>query len=97
MPLIAPDASAFVDTYSNAMTPPRQDLYRMDGSRVAVINENNVPELAEYAISPVEFLTVAANDGTQLVRRDDQAARFRPLAEISRADQRVRRAAGSRT
>ena len=34
--LIAPDASAYVDTYSNAMTPPRQDLYRMDGTRVAV-------------------------------------------------------------
>ena len=53
---IAPDASAFVDAYSNAMTPPRQDLYRIDGKRTAVIDENKVSELAEYHLSPVEFL-----------------------------------------
>lgn len=64
--LIAPDASAYVDTYSNAMTPPRQDLYRMDGKRSAVIDENKVSELAEYHLSPVEFVDVAANDGAKL-------------------------------
>jgi dipeptidyl-peptidase 4 len=64
--LIAPDDSSFVDSYSNAMTPPRQDLYRMDGKRSAVINENKVPELGEYHLSPVEFLDVAASDGTKL-------------------------------
>ena len=63
---IAPDASAFVDTYSNAATPARQDLYRMDGTRVAVVNEGKVPELAEYKLSPVEFVTVTADDGTKL-------------------------------
>jgi dipeptidyl-peptidase 4 len=63
---IAPDASAFVDTFSTAMTPPRQDLYSTDGIRVAVINENKVAELAEYRMSPIEFLTVAADDGTRL-------------------------------
>ena len=64
--LISPDASAFVDAFSKAMTPPRQDLYRTDGARVAVINENKVPELAEYELSPIEFLTVDADDGTKL-------------------------------
>src|SRR5580658_5658229 len=64
--MIAPDESAYVDTYSNVMTPGRQDLYRMDGSRTAVINENNVPELADYHLSPVEWVDVAANDGTKL-------------------------------
>ncbi len=64
--LIAPDASAYVDTYSNAMTPPRQDLYRVDGTRAAVVNENKVRELGEYHLSPVEFLDLAANDGTKL-------------------------------
>ena len=77
-PLIAPDNSAFVDTYANAMTPPRQDLYRMDGSRAAVINEDRVPELADYAISPVEFLTVKANDGTQLYARMIKPPNFDP-------------------
>jgi dipeptidyl-peptidase-4 len=64
--LIAPGASAYVDTYSNAITPPRQDLYRMDGKRAAVINENKVSELGEYHLLPVEFLDVAADDGTKL-------------------------------
>ena len=63
---IAPDASAFVDTYSNAATPARQDLYRMDGSKVAVVSDGKVPELAEYKLSPVEFVEVSADDGTKL-------------------------------
>jgi dipeptidyl-peptidase 4 len=77
-PLIAPDASAFVDTYSNAMTPPRQDLYHMDDSRIAVINEDHVPELADYALSPVEFLNVTANDGTKLYARMIKPPHFDP-------------------
>ncbi|MGH9737708.1 MAG: S9 family peptidase [Candidatus Acidiferrales bacterium] len=64
--IIAPDDSAFVDTYSNAMTPPRQDLYRIDGSRTAVINKNEVSDLGAYHLSPVKFLTVSAADGTKL-------------------------------
>ena len=63
---IAPDHSKFVDTYSKVMMPPRQDLYRMDGSPVATINENKVPALAEYRLSPVEFLDISADDGTKL-------------------------------
>ena len=65
-PLIAPGESAYVDTFSTALTPERQDLYRIDGTRVAVINENKVPELAEYHLSPVEWIDVAAGDGTKL-------------------------------
>jgi len=64
--VISPDASAYVDTYSNAMNPARQDLYRIDGKRAAVINENKVSELGEYHLSPVEFLDIAADDGTKL-------------------------------
>jgi dipeptidyl-peptidase 4 len=64
--VISPDASAYVDTYSNAMTPARQDLYRMDGKRAATINENKVSELGEYHLSPVEFVDIAADDGTKL-------------------------------
>ena len=64
--VISPDASAYVDTYSNAMTPARQDLYHIDGKRAATINENKVSELGEYHFSPVEFLDVAADDGTKL-------------------------------
>ena len=58
--------SAFVDTYSNTMNPPRQDLVRSDGSRIAVLNENKVAELASYHLSPVEFLQVKSHDGVML-------------------------------
>jgi dipeptidyl-peptidase-4 len=62
----APDSSAFVDTYSNSMNPPCQDLYRAEGMHVAAINENKVPELAQYHLSPVEFLDLSADDGTKI-------------------------------
>ncbi|HVB85607.1 MAG TPA: S9 family peptidase, partial [Candidatus Dormibacteraeota bacterium] len=64
--IVSPDDSAFVDTYSNVMTPPRQDLDRIDGTRAAAVNANKVADLAAYHLSPVQFLTVPANDGTKL-------------------------------
>jgi len=64
--VMAPNAAAFYDTYSNTGTPPRQDLYRTDGSSIAAINENKVAELAEYRLSPVEFLSVKSRDGVLL-------------------------------
>jgi dipeptidyl-peptidase-4 len=64
--IVAPDESAFVDVYSNAMTPPSQDLERIDGTRIGVINDDKVPELAEYHLSSVEFVNVSADDGTKL-------------------------------
>jgi dipeptidyl-peptidase 4 len=62
----SPDAAAFMDTHSNTSTPPQQDLERADGTRIAWIDENKVPELAQYHLSPVEFVRVKAHDGTEL-------------------------------
>jgi dipeptidyl-peptidase 4 len=64
--LFAPDHSGFEDTYSNSMTPPRQTLFRANGTRVAPINENVIPELAEYQLYPPEFMNIPAQDGTKL-------------------------------
>jgi dipeptidyl-peptidase-4 len=64
--LIAPDASAFEDAYSTQMTPPRQDVYRIDGKHVAALNENKVPALGDYRLSPVEFLDLLTDDGAKL-------------------------------
>ena len=64
--VLAPNAATFYDTYSNTAAPPRQGLYRTDGSRIAAINENNVVELADYHLSPVEFLSVKSRDGVLL-------------------------------
>lgn len=63
---LSPDARHFVDTYSNVMTPPRQDVYRTDGTRATVINENSVSELAEYGLQTPEFFQVRGADGTEL-------------------------------
>ena len=63
---MAPAADFYVDTYSNAITPPRQDLYRSDGAKAGTINENKVEELAQYHLSPVDFFTVKARDGVLL-------------------------------
>jgi dipeptidyl-peptidase 4 len=65
-PLISPDDSSYLDTFSNVNTPPRQDIYRIDGKRTGVLNENKVRELADYRLSPVEFVDLTAGDGAKL-------------------------------
>lgn len=72
--VVAPNAGAFLDAYSNTSAPPRQDLYRIDGTRIAVLNENRVAELAEYHLSPMEFLTAKSRDGVLL-----NASMIKPL------------------
>jgi dipeptidyl-peptidase-4 len=59
-------AGAIVDTYSNVTTPPRQDLLSPVGKKIATLNENQVAELADYHLSPMEFVTVKSRDGVQL-------------------------------
>jgi len=63
---VSPDSTLFVDTHSDAATPPRQDLCHIDGTHAATINENKVEALAQYHLSPVQFLTVKAHDGMAL-------------------------------
>jgi dipeptidyl-peptidase 4 len=62
----APNAAAFYDTYSSAATPPSQGLYSAGGSRIAAIDENKIAELADYHLSPIEFLSVKSRDGVVL-------------------------------
>jgi dipeptidyl-peptidase 4 len=64
--VVAPDGGAFYDTYSNTMTPPRQELRRTDGTLLASINENKVAELEQYHLTPMEFLKVKSRDGVEL-------------------------------
>lgn len=56
----------YLDTYSNATTPPRQDLYHAEGTKFASLNENKVNELSGYHLSPVEFFTVQSHDNFSL-------------------------------
>ena len=63
---LAPGAAHFLDTYSSAMMPPRQGLFRADGGAVAALAENRVAELDQYHLQPVDFFTVPGADGTPL-------------------------------
>jgi dipeptidyl-peptidase-4 len=65
-PEISPDESTFLDTYSSASVPPKQEIDRIDGTKIAMLAENDVPELADYHLPPVEFMTVTSDDGTIL-------------------------------
>jgi dipeptidyl-peptidase-4 len=64
--LFSPNAKLYVDTYSNVMTPPRRDSYSADGAKLATLEENRVPELTQYHLSPVEFFTIQSHDGATL-------------------------------
>jgi len=74
----SPDAGAFVDTYSNAMTPPQQWVSRADGSSMVMVNENKVAELADYHLSPMEFIKVKTHDGMDLNAWMIKPANFDP-------------------
>ena len=88
--IISPDESAFVDAVSTAMAPPHQDLDRINGSRVAAINENSVPELSDYHFSPVEFLNLSADDGTKLYAEMIKPPNFDASQKISGPRKRLR-------
>jgi dipeptidyl-peptidase-4 len=75
---MAPDGKHFLDTYSTAVTPPEQKLYNSDGSVVATVEENKVPELESYHLQPEEFFTVPGADGTPLEAAMIKPAGFDP-------------------
>ncbi|HXY01700.1 MAG TPA: DPP IV N-terminal domain-containing protein [Candidatus Limnocylindrales bacterium] len=77
-PQFSPNQSFYLDTYSNAATPPRQDLYRAEGTHAAILNENKAEELAQYHLSPVEFFTVKSRDGVSLNSYTIKPPRFDP-------------------
>jgi len=58
-----PSFSHFIDTWSDATTPPQVRLYSSDGKLVRVIDENKVAALSQYKLSKPEFLQVKTRDG----------------------------------
>jgi dipeptidyl-peptidase-4 len=58
-----PSFSYYIDTWSNAVTPPQVRLHRADGTEVRVIDANPVKALGEYRLSKPQFLQVRARDG----------------------------------
>lgn len=68
---VAKSGDAFVDTYSDPMTPPQTGLYLADGSRVRWIEENRLAEghpFWPYAgrLTKPKFGSIKASDGETL-------------------------------
>jgi dipeptidyl-peptidase-4 len=63
---MSPDCSTFLDTYSNANTPPVTTLRSMDGSVVRTVQDGTPAALSEYQISQKTFFTFTTSDGVEL-------------------------------
>ncbi len=67
--VFAGNASVYVDSWSNSVTPPQIELYRANGEKIATLLENELADpahpYAKYrdAQLPVEYGTLAAADG----------------------------------
>lgn len=61
-----PDFSQFLDFSSDVNTPTQMRLFAADGKLIKVLDENKVPELAEYKLGKPEFLKVRTRDGFEM-------------------------------
>lgn len=62
----SPDASWFVDTWSDVVTPTRVSLHRAGGERVRQLWDSAMPALGGVRLDRPEFLKVPARDGFPL-------------------------------
>ncbi len=63
---MSPDASVFLDTYSDANTSPSVELCKNDGARIATILGGGIDALKEYTLSEKKFFTFKTTDGVEL-------------------------------
>ena len=62
----SPSYEYFLDTFSDASTPPTISLMDNDGELVTVVQDNSVPALHEYPMGKTNFLTLKTTDGVLL-------------------------------
>jgi dipeptidyl-peptidase-4 len=58
-----PSMTAYLDTFSDAATPPSTALYHANGTRVRVVDANEAPLMRDLRISKPEFVQVKTRDG----------------------------------
>ncbi|HEX2962883.1 MAG TPA: S9 family peptidase [Ignavibacteriales bacterium] len=63
---LSSNAKYFIDRYSNANTLYNTYLYGSDGKRITTLVRSDMNALKDYSLSPVEFFTFKASDGTEL-------------------------------
>ncbi|MGA9671655.1 MAG: S9 family peptidase, partial [Terracidiphilus sp.] len=64
-PVLSPSGDVLVNTWSNHATPPRQELLRTDGSRIATLSSKETADPANQLRS-LEFLVVKTHLGIDL-------------------------------
>lgn len=74
---LSPDGKHFVDTASDALTPPGATLRRADGKVAAVIHEP-AKGLSEYVLGTVELGSFTGSDGTLFYTKLIKPADFDP-------------------
>ena len=63
---LSPDKAHFIDTFTSVGLLQKVDVKRVDDQVVRNLGESDMTPLAEYGLSPVEFVKVAARDGVEL-------------------------------
>ncbi len=58
-----PSMTAYLDTFSDAATPPSTALVRNDGTRIRVVDANEAPLMRDLRVSKPEFVQVKTRDG----------------------------------
>ena len=58
-----PGLTLYLDTWSDATTPPQTRLHRDDGKELRVVEENKVAALGQFRLATPEFLHVQTRDG----------------------------------
>ncbi len=76
--LFSPDASLFLHTYSDRMTPPQTDICRADGQFVVTVVDNPMPEARAQLLSEWEFVTLPVKDSDTGGEIGLEAALLRP-------------------
>ncbi|MGC8916120.1 MAG: S9 family peptidase [Thermoanaerobaculum sp.] len=74
----APGCSAFLDTYSTATRLPEFRLLGKEGQLLRSLAYEKPPQLDRYQLGSVDFLTLAAEDGTPLYASLVKPATFNP-------------------
>ncbi|MBD3288901.1 prolyl oligopeptidase family serine peptidase [candidate division KSB1 bacterium] len=73
-----PDASHYLDTFSDLKTPPKVRLFSQNGKLVDTIVADKIDALSEYHLTMPEFVKVPAEDGTLLNAAVTKPADFDP-------------------
>jgi dipeptidyl-peptidase-4 len=78
LPSFSPDKQFYLDTYSNASTPPSLKLCRSDGTELQTVSASRSDLIAPYAMQFPSFFTIPAADGFLLPAQISKPRDFDP-------------------